>query len=394
MPRKPVLSMPALLVMAVGICAPVPHAVASTSEGLSIVSDDGRHSLRLGGRLHGDFNAWDGVTAAVPGDEENEVFLRRARLELRGRTGDWQLLASYNLVDEGSYDQLYLSYRGFGELARITFGQQKEDFGLDSTGGSNWITGIERAIPAMAFDPARNVGLKLHGGDDRFSYSIGTFREDLDDSRALDHALSGRLVVRPLYDAGRLLHVGVGITRRGGVAADYSARLGVRGGEDGSGAGRVRARLAGMEGERRDRVVETAARFGALHAMAEHFRGEIEPDQGGQDIETDGWYLTVAYVLTGEQRDYRAAEAVFDAVKPASPGGAWELFARYDTLDVSNPAPVEVYGARARSLTLGVNWYLNEALRCSLNWLRVDTGRAIGAVDDGDAVLARLQFVF
>lgn len=350
--------------------------------------------LRLGGRIHGDFNTWDGVTSAVPGEEHSKTFLRRARLELQARVDDWYLTANYELANDGSWNQLHVSWRGLGDLARITLGQQKEDFGLEDTGSSNWVTGIEQAIPGLAFDTGHSVGLKLHGGNEALSYSIGRYRRDLDALRSFDRALSARIVVRPLLDADRLLHLGFGMTRRSGADAAYAARLGVGGGEDGSGAGRIRARLAGEKGERRDRVVELAVRLGAFHAIAERFSGEIDVRHAPVRIEADGWYLLAGWVLTGERRAYRPVEGVFDAVKPQRASGAWELFARVDALDVENHAPVQLSGGRARSLTVGLNWYLGNAVRVSLDRVWVETHRAIDGVDDGKALLARLQLMF
>lgn len=390
---KSSLLMPTFLVAAgaSGYCAP---GIASLADALSIASVDGTYALRLGGRIHGDYNAWGGVIGAVPGEDHDQVFLRRARVELRGQAADWAFYGAYNLVDHGSYDQVHVSYRGFGELARVTLGQQKEGFGLDDSASANWITGIERAIPAMAFATGLHVGLKLHGGNDRLSYSIGVYRDDIDDSSPLDRAASGRLVVRPVHDDVWLLHLGIGLTHREGVPVDYSARLGIRGAEDGGGAGRVRVRLPGVHGTRNDRVVEFGLRRGALHAIGEYFSGEIDPDGRARGIDAQGGYLTIGYVLTGEQRQYRNAEGVFDAVRPRACSGAWETFVRFDTLDVRNHAPASVHGGRADSVTLGLNWYVTDALRVSADWLRVRTTQALGGFDDGDALLARLQFVF
>lgn len=370
------------------------HGAGISVAGPSVTSADGRRTFRVGGIIHADSSAWDGVTSAVPGTEHSDVFLRRARLKLGAQLDDWVLVANYDLVNDGSWDQAYVSWRGLGDLARITLGQQKEDFGLEDTGSSDWRTAIEQAMPGMAFDTGNSTGLKVHGGNARLSYGIGAYRRDIDALRTLDHALSARFVVRPVFDADRLLHLGFGITRRSGVDAGYGARLGVRGGEDGTGAGRVRARLAGERGERHDRVFELAARHGSLHAVAERFSGEIDVQHGTDRIEADGWYLTGAWVLTGERREYRSVEGVFDTVKPRHAWGAWEVFVRVDSLDVENRAPVRVDGGRARSLGVGLNWYLGSSLRVSIDHVRVHTRRAIGGIDDGKALLARLQFMF
>lgn len=368
--------------------------VIKTNGGFEAKTTDGEYSFRIGGRMQADYNDYDGVINAVPGESGSDFFFRRARLEIKGHARDWAYQLSYNLTSDGSIDQLHTTYTGWGSLASLTLGQQKENFGLDDTGSSNWSTGVERAMPANAFDTGNNLGVKLHGANNLLSYSIGAYRNDIDDNNNLDSAVTGRVVVRPLLEGSTLIHLGIGATDRSGSPADYNSRLGARGGEDGTGVGRVRARISGAEGDRRDYNLEAAANFGPFHAMAEYFDGEIEVDNTPYTIEADGYYIQAGYILTGESRGYKTDIGAFDGVKPAGDRGAWEIFARMDNLDVANSAPITVAGETADSLTLGVNWYLNPMIKISANYVDVSTDKTIGGEDEGDALVARLQVVF
>src|SRR5690606_1291212 len=107
-----------------------------------------------------------------------------------------------------------------------------------------------------------NLGVKLHGANNLVTYSVGAYKTAIDSDNDLDTALTGRVVVRPLMDGANLIHLGAGITDRSGVAADYNSRLGARGGEDGTGVSRVRARISNALGDRRDYNLEAAANFG------------------------------------------------------------------------------------------------------------------------------------
>ena len=191
-----------------------------------------------------------------------------------------------------------------------------------------------------------------------------------------------------------LIHLGAGVTERDGADADYNSRLGGRGGEDGAGANRVRARVPGLTGDRSDYNLEAAANFGPLHLSAEYFDGEIDVDDIDVTVEADGYYLQAGYILTGESRSYKTGSAVFDKVKPAGERGAWEVFARYDSLDVDNPSPVSVTAGEAETLTLGINWYLNPMVKMAVNYVNVETDTAINGEDDGDAIVGRLQLAF
>ncbi len=131
--------------------------------------------------------------------------------------------------------------------------------------------------------------------------------------------------------------------------------------------------------------------------MAEYFDGEISGAASAQDIEADGYYVQLGWIITGESRAYKNEIGAFDKVKPAGVGGAWEVFARYDELDVSdndNTASVQVIGETGNTATLGVNWYANELIKVALNYVHADTDEKIGGEDDGDALVARLQYAF
>ena len=156
----------------------------------------------------------------------------------------------------------------------------------------------------------------------------------------------------------------------------------------------MRARISNALGDREDYNLEAAANFGPVHVMAEYFDGEIDVDGSTATIEADGYYVQAGWVVTGESRGYKTDIAAFDGVKPAGAGGAWEVFARFDALDVDNGLPVSVAGEQADSITLGVNWYLNSLVKMSVNYVDVGTDRAIGGEDQGDALVARLQVAF
>ncbi len=376
-----------------------PDIVVKTKGGLEAKTTDGKASFKIGGRIQLDYNSYDGVMNAIPGEDGSDIFFRRARLELEGHYADWGYLMAYNLTDSGSIDQLHTTYMGFGTLAELTFGQQKEDFGLEDTGSSKWITAMERSLPSNAFDTGNNVGAKLHGANDLITYSLGAYKQDIDDNNDLDSAVTARFVVRPMYGKDGLIHLGVGYTTRDGEFTQLGSRLGVRGGEEGDGAGRIRTRYTGgaVADELEAWNGELAASFGPVHAMAEYFDGEISGANGVPDIKADGYYVQLGWILTGESRSYKTGIGAFDKVKPAGVGGAWEVFARYDELDVSdndNIAPVQVIGETGNTMTLGVNWYANELVKVALNYVHADTDEDIGGEDDGDALVARLQYAF
>ncbi len=373
--------------------------VIKTKGGFEVATADGDYSFKVGGRIMLDYNSYDGVINTAEGETGSDLFFRRARIEVKGKAKDWSYLVSYNLTGGGSIDQLHASYNGWGKMSTLTIGEQKENFGLDDTGSSKWITGIERAMASDAFDTGNNLGLRLHGANNAFGYSLGVFKEAIEaDDNSLDTAFTGRVVYRPIQNDNTLVHLGAGFTLRDGEFNSLGARLGVRGGEDGT-ANRSRVRYnGGISGDEQTAFnIEAAAVFGQAHVQAEYFSAEVS-GSAAPDLEADGYYLQIGWVLTGEQRSYKKGSGVFDKIKPANSGGAWEVFTRYDVLDhggtTADAAIDFVGGEDASALTLGANWYINSNSRLSLNYVSSETDQPINGQDDGDAIVARFQFTF
>ena len=73
--------------------------------------------------------------------------------------------------------------------------------------------------------------------------------------------------------------------------------------------------------------------------------------------------------------------------------GAFEIVARYDRYTLRNLA----LGGRGRSVTVGLNWYLNNWARLMVNYYRWTTDNRSGDFvgrDTGDTVGARASFAF
>jgi phosphate-selective porin OprO/OprP len=66
-------------------------------------------------------------------------------------------------------------------------------------------------------------------------------------------------------------------------------------------------------------------------------------------------------------------EGEFDRVIPARRGGAWEVAARYSTLDLNEDDPaVDIQGGMAKNYTVGLTWYANTNIKWMLNYTWVD----------------------
>ncbi|MGQ3048177.1 MAG: porin [Niveispirillum sp.] len=117
------------------------------------------------------------------------------------------------------------------------------------------------------------------------------------------------------------------------------------------------------------------------------------------DPEFSGYYVSAGYILTGERRNYNIGE--WTTVKPSWPVGqngmgAWEIAARYSQVDLIDRAAGISTGTAGKETnwTLGLNWYINPAIRLMLNHVISKTERANGQEVELDLTGMRMQFQF
>ena len=106
---------------------------------------------------------------------------------------------------------------------------------------------------------------------------------------------------------------------------------------------------------------------------------------------------------TGEPRTYKFKGAKFGRIKPQGKYGAWELVARFETMEVDDNQFDDI---EADKYTLGVNWYFNDHVKLMANYINAeldnyagdaqleDEIRQRGGEDDGDAFSLRMQYVW
>jgi phosphate-selective porin OprO/OprP len=126
--------------------------------------------------------------------------------------------------------------------------------------------------------------------------------------------------------------------------------------------------------------VEASTVLGPLSFQAEYYGTWVDPSAAGSPFFFHGAYAYASYFLTGENRVWSRDQGYYTSVTPfsnffrvrGSDGtivqgpGAWELAARFSTLNLSNAS---VQGGRLNDITLGVNWYLTRQLKVMANYI-------------------------
>ncbi len=239
--------------------------------------------------------------------------------------------------------------------------------------------------------------------------------DDTDGDSVKRYNLRG--VFAPMNQPGNVLHIVAQFAYRdlkdAAVDTRIRPRMGMRGVETngGSDAGDngnrgVFGGMAASEGLWKDDSVwgvEGAWAMDAFSVQAEYLSRKLKADEAEGDVDASGYYGQVAYTLTGEPRVYKLDGAKFDTIKPANKQtGAWEVFYRYDSITVddenvtTSTATRQVGDAEGNTHTLGVNWYANEAVKISANYVKASTENVTNenGDDSGDGMVMRLQYVF
>jgi phosphate-selective porin OprO/OprP len=272
--------------------------------------------------------------------DEDGFDIRRARIYVKGTIAkDWAFKSQFNLTGDTDVEDLYIRYQGWGPQAVVTVGKQKMPFMLEQMTSSKDISVLERSAITERYLLGRKEGIVLSGApSNNSSYSIGAYLETFTpagaDDEDSDIGLAARYTIAPIKTENSLVHIGVGYK-------DISYQA-VGGDTDEDGFG-----------------IELAGVYAAYHAQIEWV------DASENDVDVDGYYVQLGYVLTGETRPYK--QGAFKRIKPEGAHGAWEIVARYEDGD-GNYSDIELGSNDAHAYTIGVNWYAHQNVRFGINY--------------------------
>ena len=334
-----------------------------TKGGIKVTSADGKFEAQLGGRIHFDAYAFDRDLAATTGTTE----FRRARLTLSGKAYGWDYKVEQDFAAGTNLDGLRDLYIGkaFGKN-RVTIGHFKPYRAMEELTSSNEILMMERPFASATglFNGRQfqqGIGY-LYSGDNFTAGFTGFNLRGASGVRNEGMGASGRATFAPINTEHSTLHFGAWAStedlNRGSpdmtAVANYAGRRG---------PSQTIATVTGASGDSVNVVgVEAAGSFGPLFFQGEYATADFERPIGG-DHEVETWYVQGAWVINGH-RAYKPATGVFGAPKYVDKG-IWELTARYDHIENK-----DILNREANSMILGVNYYLNPAMRIMFNYTR------------------------
>ncbi|MCC5794565.1 MAG: porin [Chromatiales bacterium] len=321
---------------------------------------------KLTGRLHLDAAFYDDDKTTL----DNGVLVRRARLGVNGNFGDgFGYHFEYNFAENslGAADQ-FLSYSRLGP-GLLKIGHFKVPFGLNEQTSSNSISFIERTMGTEAFVDARKLGVGYEQFADNWGYQFMAYTRGVGDDNASGDepvGLAARFVFNPLTGDGGTVHLGTAIAYQS-TDDDNEVRFRARPEVRAGGTPRL-VDTGAIENVSSTLKLglEAAWASGPFWVEGEYIYADVSRKGGFSDADFSAWHLQTGYVFNGT-RPYRGGR--FRTVRQNSDRAAWELAARYSTIDLNDGA---ISGGKQGNVTLGLNVYPSDNVRFMANVIFVD----------------------
>jgi phosphate-selective porin OprO/OprP len=390
-------------------------ATASSKDGFSIRSTDGKFAVRLKGLVQADgrFFLSD---SAVP--VTNTFFIRRARPILEATVGKYLEFRVQPDFGQGT-TVLFDAYTDvkIAPAFAVRAGKFKPAVDLERYQSASDIVFAERALPTN-LAPNRDVGLQLSGdiGSGAFTWQAGVFNGvpdlgngDGDVSDAKDFA--GRVFFQP-FKTGTLGGLGVGVAgttglERGSAAAPALAGYRTPGQQTWfryAGSTTIPANNVFADGRRARLAPQAYLYTGPLGLHAEYIQSWQAVSRAGAatvKLKHTAWQTTGSFFLTGEKNSFKSAapKKAFDP--KAGTFGALELAARYSELDIDDAtfptfASAASTPSKAKAWAVGVNWYLARAIKVVADYEHTTFtgGTVAGDREAENFVVTRVQHSF
>lgn len=397
------------------------------ARGLVITSPDKNLTFGIRGYVQVDTRAF------LSDDDEisTDSFLgRRIRPVIEGtvyKDFSWRLMPDFAGSSTRIFDA-HIDYR-LKDALRFRAGKFKPPVGLERLQSATDNFFIERGLPTN-LAPTRDYGFQVYGDviPETLEYQLGVFNGvadlgngDSDDDDRKD--IAARVFAQPFRRSDILLLQGFGFGiggsfgdregsptranlkpilgdyRSPGQQAIYRYRTGSATQDDATFA----SNTVYADGDHRRIAPQAYWYYNNFGVLTEYSRTsqEVRRAADAATLDHDAWQLAIAWVLTGEDVNFRGGVKPLKRFDPRSGSwGAFQLVARTGEIDFDDDS-FPLYADAARSVTeanssgVGINWYLNENIQLWLDYdyTTFDGGGAAGADrEDEQALFTRFQF--
>jgi phosphate-selective porin OprO/OprP len=388
---------------------------ASTKDGFSIKSADGKFQVRLKGLVQADgrFFLSDSAFPVV-----NTFLIRRARPILEATVGkylEFRVMPDFGQGTTVLFDA-YSEVKVAPAFA-VRAGKFKPPVELERLQSASDIVFAERSL-ATNLAPNRDIGLQVSGdfSTGALTYQAGVFNGvpdlgngDADISDAKDFA--ARVFLQP-FKTGTLAGLGFGVSgttgiERGTTAAPALASYRTPGQQTWfryASSTTTPANNVFADGRRTHLAPQAYFYTGPLGLQGEYIQSSQAVSRAGAPtvkLTHSAWQTTASYFLTGEKNSWKSAAPKKPFDPKAGTFGAVELAVRYSELAIDDAtfplfASPATTPSRAREWGVGLNWYLARAIKVVVDYEHATFtgGTATGNREAENYLVTRVQHSF
>jgi phosphate-selective porin OprO and OprP len=336
------------------------------------------------GRLHMD--AFWGLDDAD--DFSNGFNNRRARIGVNGRlTNKWDGRIEVDFADGGVSPNDFRLRRSFEHGGRLWLGQYKVPQGLNELTSSNSITFIERATNSNMIADSRRMGIAYEYFGSQGGLKTMIFGRALGQRGAIEGDMPLGVALRGVFApnvAGGTLHLGGSVVyedKKENISVGFSDRPEARDSKGGRALIGLNITDPNLNSTLKTGL-EVAYLNGPFSVEAEYLHVNVDIEVG-ESPSFGGWHVQSSYVFGGS-RSYSGG--IFGGVRPDGEAGAWEIAARFSTMDLNDSG---YHGGEQSNFTVALNRYVTSNLRFMFNVIFVD-------VEDRNPILGvmRAQYHF
>jgi len=348
---------------------------------LKFTSKDKSYSVWFDNRVQFDGALFSNNTLNPIG---NGTTIRRARFAVKANLwNNWY--GEIDLDFSGSATELkdaYLKYTFDSDNFNIKGGHFKENFGMETTTTSRYLTFIERSLSSK-LDPSRTLGIQANYWSEKYLLSGGihfntvgdseevTFSQAANKDLGVDegYSLTGRFVFRPIIDQDKVLHLG--------IAGSYRTPK-----TDAEIPGSYRFSTRSNSSINRKKYIDTSdildvdntamvnfellGKYKGFMFQGEYKTVDINRKDNLASVNINGYYMQTGYLLFGGSYNYNSDEGEFTRITRGKSYGDLELALRYDFIDAND---AEIYGGSAEAYTVGLNYHANANVKFMVNYV-------------------------
>lgn len=399
----------------------------SPTNGFFLASGDGNFFLRLGMLLQSDLRTFPGgQNGTNPGVRPSTFIVQRLRPMVQFRIaryfwgfmtpdfGNGFSTAALNGAGKVFLPSAFMEW-DYLSAFKIRVGKFKSPIGLEMLQAPQNLNFMERSLTRNLL-PNRDLGAMARGLVDHglVEYQLGVFNgapnanffEETAASSS-DKTAIARLFLRPfLHRPASLMHgFGIGMGFSDGVVKQGSGQDPMQTETFSYTFFQYKPNVTG-DGPRERFAPQVAWYWWRFGLLGEYVRSYQELRAGtGPTVRTtnDAWSGQIAFFLTDDT-------ATFGHVEPRRPfdigqrqWGAWQVAVRFAQINIDprtfihGLADPTFNAKRAKSTTVGLNWYLNSNVRMTGNFVHTDFTGASGlyrAANHENGLLFRMQLFF